>query len=82
MKKLTLLILLICFSCGNDPVPKPKAYLRLDYPQASYDNAIVNVPFTFEKNILASKIKTNTLKSTSESYGVTLEYPTLKVTSC
>ena len=80
MKKLTLLILLICFSCGNDPVPKPKAYLRLEYPQASYDKAKANVPFTFEKNILASNIKINTLKSTSESYGVTLEYPTLKGT--
>jgi len=72
----------IClFSCnGNDPVPKPNAYLRLEYPQASYDKALANVPFAFEKNKLASKIKTNTLKSDTESYGVTIEYPTLKGT--
>ena len=80
MKKLNLLLILICFSCGNDPVPKPNAYLRLEYPQASYDEALINVPFTFDKNTLASKIKTNTLKSDTESYGVTIEYPSLKGT--
>jgi len=80
MKKLALLLLLICFSCGNDPVPKPRAYLRLEYPQASYDKALANVPFTFDKNILASNIKTNTLNSDTESYGITLEYPTIKGT--
>ena len=79
MKKLALL-LFICFSCGNDPVPKPKAYLRLEYPQASYDKALANVPFTFEKNILASNIKTNTLDSDTESYGITVKYPTIKGT--
>ena len=77
-----LLGLGIClFSCnGNDPVPKPNAYLSLEYPQASYDKALANVPFEFEKNKLASKIKRNTLKSDTESYGVTIEYPTLKGT--
>ena len=54
MKKLIIPIFLasLLFSCGNDPIPKPKAHLRLDYPPASYKNIDVSLPFTFDKNIL------------------------------
>lgn len=80
MKKIVLLSILICLSCGNDYVPKPKAYLRLEYPKAIYDSTVVNMPFTFEKNILASNVEAKPLESDTESYGMTLEYPTLKGT--
>ncbi|HMC00177.1 MAG TPA: gliding motility lipoprotein GldD [Flavobacteriaceae bacterium] len=81
MKKLIVFIITIaCFSCGNDPVPKPKAFLRLEYPEANYDKAQTDLPFTFEKNILASKMTANLIDSDTESYGVTIEYPILKGT--
>ena len=54
MKKLILLFIITLFvSCGNDPVPKPKAFLRLEYPKAQYVEVNTQLPFTFEKNILA-----------------------------
>ena len=34
-----LLVIVVFFSCGEDPVPKPKAFLRLEYPQAKYVQA-------------------------------------------
>ncbi|NMH86962.1 gliding motility lipoprotein GldD [Flavivirga algicola] len=69
-------------SCGEDYVPKPKAYLRLDYPKANYVEAKVNkeVPFSFETNILATKIKSVRVDATTRSYGINLEYPSLKGT--
>ncbi|MDU8884929.1 gliding motility lipoprotein GldD [Yeosuana sp. MJ-SS3] len=81
MKKILIAIItVVFFSCGNDPVPKPKAFLRLEYPEANYDKALTDLPFTFEKNILATKISSNQIESDTESYGVTLEYPALKGT--
>jgi len=29
-------LLLFCFSCGEEYVPKPKAELRLEYPSSKY----------------------------------------------
>ncbi len=38
MKRLVLpLISLFMLGCGDDPLPKPKAYLRLEYPEARYE---------------------------------------------
>ncbi|MUU78544.1 gliding motility lipoprotein GldD [Winogradskyella endarachnes] len=79
MKRLTLpLLSLLMLSCGNDPLPKPKGYLRLEYPTAKYKEALVPLPFTFEKNELANPI--SSVKSTSSSNGVDLKYPALKAT--
>ena len=71
-----LLFVLICFSCDEVLVPKPKAFLSLDYPKASYHESLIEeLPFEFEKNRLSrlsvSK-KNNILK------GVIISYPTLK----
>ncbi|MDO7170992.1 gliding motility lipoprotein GldD [Mariniflexile sp. AS56] len=73
-------IMVLCFSCGQDYIPKPKAYLRLDYPTAAYKPAHVNVPFYFETNSLATKIKFKKIAAAKETYGINLEYPTLKGT--
>lgn len=83
MKYFSLLILAsLCFvSCGQDPIPKPHAYLRLEYPQANYNEENLDgLPFTFEKNMLASKVIAKPIKGDTKSYGVTLEYPTMKGT--
>ena len=81
MKYIYVLILIIFLSsCGEDYVPKPKAYLRLDYPKAKYDEPNLDLPFTFETNLLATNIISKELKASTKSYGVNLEYPSLKGT--
>ncbi len=55
MKKLIFLMFfpLLLLSCGEDPQPKPKAYLSLEYPEAHYEQLDWNCPYTFEKNTAA-----------------------------
>lgn len=74
------LILLLFFSCGEDPIPKPKGFLRLDYPPAEYVAIDLDLPFTFEKNTLASRIKRIKTDAENRSFGVNIDYPSLKGT--
>lgn len=65
--------LLIITSCKNDVLPKPKSYLKLDYPENSYNILRSECPFTFEVSKNASiAFKTNCWSSIS--------YPNLKAT--
>lgn len=73
------LLVMVC-SCGDHVVPKPNAYLRLEYPKAKYVESHGEAPFSFEVNQLATNISAKAIESTTESYGVTIEYPTLKGT--
>lgn len=74
------IMLIVCVSCGEDYMPKPKAYLRLDYPKAQYVTSKLDMPFSFETNLLATKISSKEVNSTTKSYGINLEYPSLKAT--
>mgnify|MGYP006979984185 CR=1 FL=1 len=48
MKNLVFfLLIIICVSCGSEPTPKTRAFLRLDYPQPNYIKEVSNLPFTF-----------------------------------
>ena len=81
MRKLLLLSIVIsCIACGNDPIPKPKAMLRLEYPQPSYKKVDIPLPFTFEKNELADPISNIKLDGIHNIYGVDINYPKLKGT--
>ncbi|MCX7546345.1 gliding motility lipoprotein GldD [Xanthomarina sp. F1114] len=75
---LIICILLVCLSCGQDPVPKPHAYLRLEFPEPNYNKFQDSLPFTFDKNDLVSKVETKIIPGATESYGLTLEYAPLK----
>jgi gliding motility-associated lipoprotein GldD len=77
-----LILLLLAFSsCTEDPTPKPKAYLALEYPEAIYKTEdIAKMPFTFARNALGQNLKTKTLKGETTSYGINIEYPKLKGT--
>lgn len=75
-----LIIITTYFSCRQDYTPKPKAFLRLEYPEARYKKTTLDVPFYFETNSLASKITFKKLQSFNNSYGINIEYPTLKGT--
>lgn len=75
-----ILTLFFCTSCTENYVPKPKGYLRLEYPNAHYEKADLNLPFTFETNTVDAELANKSLKSTTESYAITIEYPLLKGT--
>ena len=80
-KKISIVLLVIfCFSCGENYVPKPNAFLRLDYPDAKYENPNLDLPFAFQTNLLAEKVSSKTLNATTKSYGINIEYPSLKGT--
>jgi gliding motility-associated lipoprotein GldD len=75
-----LLSAIFFISCGQDYVPKPKAFLRLEYPEAKYVESNLDLPFTFETNLLATKISEKEVQSSTKSYGINIEYPSLKGT--
>jgi gliding motility-associated lipoprotein GldD len=79
MKKIIIpLMSLFILSCGDDPLPKPKAYLRLEYPEANYKKASIPLPFTFDKNELTEPI--GSLKTSGDIIGLDVKYPSLKAT--
>ena len=82
--RIRFVLLIICSAalnaCQDDVLPKPKAYLRLEYPEAQYIKTNPELPFTFEKNLLATDITNKRLEGTKESYGLNIEYPKLKGT--
>jgi gliding motility-associated lipoprotein GldD len=82
MKRFYLYILAIaCLSCNEDYIPKPKAFLRLEYPTPHYsESQLQKLPFTFETNKLAEQIEVKPLRATTESYGLNIKYSNLKGT--
>ena len=79
MKRILIPILsLFMVGCADDPLPKPKGYLRLDYPDAKYKKASLPLPFSFEKNALSDRI--SKVKSSGNTKGVDVNYPSLKAT--
>lgn len=45
---------IMSISCADDPQPKPRGYLSLDYPEATYNSFNAGCPYTFEVNELAT----------------------------
>ena len=81
VKQITLFLITISFfSCGDDPLPKPKAYLSLEYPEAKYIKTKSELPFSFEKNGFVTQITNKRLEGSEESYGMNIEYSKLKGT--
>ncbi|WP_459210034.1 gliding motility lipoprotein GldD [Aquimarina rhabdastrellae] len=72
-----LMLIGLLYSCASEVLPKPKAMLRLSYPEAAYENVTIDgYPFRFEKNKMAR------IKSVirNKKYWSNLEYPELKAT--
>jgi len=64
---------MMILSCTEDVVVKPKAQLRLEYPNPIYENTELDFPYNFQKNKIANlQIK--------ENYGLNLEYTAMKAT--
>ncbi len=69
----TIIILLSLFSCNEDEaLPKPKSFLRLTYPKATYKKS-VTAPYEFETNKDA-KVMVNAKN------WMLIKYPKLKAT--
>lgn len=60
-------------SCGNETLPKPGAFLRLDYPMGTYVPYSGNCPYTFGYNSLAKL-------SDKGNCNLTIQYPKMKAT--
>jgi len=68
-----LFIVILILSCGEEVLPKPKPYLKLQYPKPTYKKIESNCPFSFEiSNLATIKFKNNCWAS--------IEYPKLKAT--
>lgn len=48
-------LMLLLWGCGEDPLPKPRAMLRLEYPQKAYRVLESDCPFRFEYNQMAAR---------------------------
>lgn len=71
---LTLAIITLTISCGGDTLPKPKAYLRLDYTVGKYIPLEQPCPYTFGYNSLAK------LKPGKDCGSLEIQYPKMKAT--
>ena len=72
MRNIFLLIISLIFLACNDVVlPKPKAYLSLEYPKKEYKNLNLLRPYTFDV------LKTATIID-AENNWLKITYPTLK----
>jgi gliding motility-associated lipoprotein GldD len=72
-----LVIICCCFGCQQVEVPKPKAFLRLEYPNADYKNIETVLPFTFKKNKLST---IETVEKNKQPVGLNLNYNALNAT--
>ena len=55
-KYIIAILFLLIISCGEAPIPKPKAFLSLNYPEKKYKKINEPVPYTFEV-LKSTKVK-------------------------
>ena len=70
-----LIVVSIIFfaSCGDEILIKPAAKLRLQYPLPSYKKVLLDCPFEFDKNVIATLVEKN-------NCNVNLQYAQMKAT--
>ena len=74
-----IFFILLCSSngCREVFVPKPRAFLSLEYPKATYQKINSNMPFGFEKNKLATL---EIIKNNYETKSFNLKYNIYEIT--
>jgi gliding motility-associated lipoprotein GldD len=76
MKKVLLIfffpIFILLASCGNNDVPKPRGYYRIDFPKKEYRSFDTTFPFTFEYPVYAKIFRDSS--SLSEPYWINIAY--------
>lgn len=68
---LIFLLPLLLISCGEEALPKPKAFLRLAYKTTDYHKINSDCPYTFE-------ISDKAIENHNEKCWVNIKYPKLK----
>lgn len=73
MRKLVVLIgsLMLLIGCGDDTLPKPKAFLALNYPQPKYALQSNQLPFTAQLSTIA-------LVKSEKNQWFDVHYPSMK----
>ncbi|MET1258799.1 gliding motility lipoprotein GldD [Flagellimonas sp. DF-77] len=66
-----IVLLICCFGCKETPLPKPKAMLRLEFPEAHFERYGSDCPFDFDKNRAAGLTQ-------EENCAMVLDYPQMK----
>ncbi len=62
MKNNFLLLFLLMIACNENYTPKPKAYLKLDFPKKEFKKIDIDVPFIFQQPIYSKIKKINNFK--------------------
>ncbi len=70
-KILTILFISLIFSCSEETIPKPKAYLNLQYAKPNYKKLAIKRPYIF-------LVPDNTNIKDKKNNWLKIEYPTLK----
>jgi len=71
-----LLIAFLSYSCGDNYVPKPRAYFRIDLPEKEYKRLDTIYPYSFEYPVYSKVIPDNS--ANSEKYWINLVFPRFK----
>ena len=72
MRKFFILFFcIVIFGCEEDTLPKPKAFLSLEYPSKSYKSLEIDRPFSFD-------ILETTLVKDERNNWLKIKYPALK----
>ncbi len=66
-------LLFFLFSCKEESIPKPKGYLKLEYPKQAYKKTNLDCPFSFE-------IPKQTKLWSNDKCWVKINYPKLNAT--
>lgn len=67
------ILILALVGCQEDPLPKPKGFLSLNYPEPQYRQYDGQCPYVFDRNVL-SRV------SDKENCAMDLEYANMKAT--
>lgn len=76
MRYLSILIALLCISCTNDYLPKPKGFNRIDLPENEYKLLPDSFPYQFEYSKHAQILKDTSW--IAERYWINLYYPEME----
>lgn len=74
LKSIGCLVFILFISCEGDVLPKPNAFLRLEYQMPTYFPLQEDCPYTFQKNTISN------LVTTRKSCWINLEYPSMNGT--
>jgi gliding motility-associated lipoprotein GldD len=72
---LPILVLLTFFACKENYVPKPRDYIKISYPEKSYQHFNSDAPFRFDYPVYARMSPDSS--PNSQPYWYNLEFPSL-----